>query len=112
MQLELYSRGRFYDPVTHERAPLPGVNGSRCIVIHLPAGTGTCRLKWVNIADGWESVHIAAECRAWRKRTDWIGEFDADGAIANLRDAGLTGDPILAEIGAEGTTDELTAIWR
>lgn len=69
VQLALYSRGHLYDPETGQREPL-GVDQRNALVIHLPAGTGTCSLHWVNIAAGWEAVQHAAWVRSWRSRRD------------------------------------------
>lgn len=70
MQLAVYSRGLRYDHNTATRTPLPGdTSQERAIIIHLPAGTGTCSLHWVDIDAGWYAVNeLAAPVRAWRQR--------------------------------------------
>lgn len=72
MQLALYSRGTRYDFAARERNPLPEVDQDRAIVIHLPAGTGECKLYWIDIAAGWEAVQLAKNVREWRKRRDLL----------------------------------------
>lgn len=68
MQLAVYAHGALYDPSTHERTPLPNVDLERALVIHLPAGSGTCELVEVDIAAGWRAVtELAGRVRAWRK---------------------------------------------
>lgn len=67
MQLAVYANSMRYDPVTHERTPLE-VDRELGLVIHLPAGEGTCKLLWANLKAGWEGVQLAAEVWAWRKR--------------------------------------------
>ncbi|WP_207943344.1 hypothetical protein [Actinomadura sp. KC345] len=94
MQLAVYSRSMFYDPVTHERTPLD-VDQDRAIVIHLPAGQGRCELHWVDIATGWEAVQVANQVWQWRKRK---------GLFAPLTD-------VPAEIAAASTIDDLMAVW-
>lgn len=69
MQLALYAHSEVYDVNTGERTPLD-VDLERAVVIHLPAGTGTCRLVEVDIAAGWEAVQLATQVRAWRARKD------------------------------------------
>lgn len=67
MQLAVYSRCDRYDIATGQRSGL-NVDQTRALVIHLPAGTGTCSLHWVDIEAGWEAVQLATQVRAWRKR--------------------------------------------
>jgi hypothetical protein len=67
MQLAIYSRCKLYDPATgarHEQAE--PVSEDRAIIIELPAGTGTARLWWVDIAAGWQAVQLAARARKWQ----------------------------------------------
>lgn len=78
MQLAVYSRGTpysFRDNARHQRDYQ--VDQDWAIVIHLPAGKGTCELRWVNIGLGWDAVQTAAEVWGWRKYKDWYAEFDA-----------------------------------
>jgi len=66
IQLALYSRGVAYDPATGGRTPLPDVDQDTALVVHLPAGQGTCRILEVNIALGWEAALIAGRVRRYR----------------------------------------------
>lgn len=52
--------------------PMPEVNRERALVIHLPAGTGSCFLHWINIADARHAVKTAIWVRDWRKRKDLL----------------------------------------
>ncbi|MGW8953515.1 hypothetical protein [Streptomyces sp. NPDC055709] len=90
-QLATYSRGKLYDhkhfPVdaddkdaikawkkqkfTAEQAaqaysPLPPVNQEWGIIVHLPAGTGTCTLYWANLEIGWALANLALTIRKAR----------------------------------------------
>jgi hypothetical protein len=65
MQLAVYANSDLYDIVTGHRTPID-IDRSNGIIIHLPAGTGTCQLYWVNIAAGWRAVQLAAQVRDWR----------------------------------------------
>jgi hypothetical protein len=96
MQLAVYSRSQVYDPVTTTRTPL-NVNQERALVIHLPAGTGTCELRWINIAAGWEAVRLAAQVREWRARKDWYRPFVPS---------------VSALISVAASEEELAAIWQ
>jgi predicted RecB family endonuclease len=102
MQLAVYAHAQFYDVATGAREPLPGVNGQRGIVIHLPAGTGTCRLLWVDIAAGWEAVQVATQVREWRARKNLMSELAAVAAPA---------DTVLSAIADADTPEALVAIW-
>ncbi|MEU8133222.1 hypothetical protein [Streptodolium elevatio] len=90
-QLAVYSRGELYDhtyfPVdakdkkalaawkkrqfsAEEAAqaymPLPDVNQEWGIIIHLPSGTGVCKLHWVDLTIGWELAQLALTIRKAR----------------------------------------------
>jgi hypothetical protein len=91
-QLAVYSRGELYDhtrfPVdqsdekafaawkktevsTEEAAaayrPLPPVSRDWGVIIHLPAGEGTCTLYWADLRIGWEAANLASEIRRLRR---------------------------------------------
>jgi hypothetical protein len=108
MQLAVYAHSRFYNMKTGERSPLPGVNGDRGIVIHLPAGTGQCTLHWTNIAAGWEAVQLATKVRDWRARKDLQAPITAATPAA---DVSLGTDPIVAAIENAATPEDLVAVW-
>ena len=83
MQLAVYAHSRLYNLRTGERTPLD-VHQDRAVVIHLPAGTGTCTLHWVDITAGWEAVQHATWVRAWRARRNLIAPTDTPAAVSNL----------------------------
>lgn len=67
MQLSIYSRCKLYDPTTGQRRDqAEPVSQDRAIIIELPAGEGTARLWWVDIASGWQAVQLAARARKWQ----------------------------------------------
>jgi hypothetical protein len=74
MQLAVYANSQRYSPATGERSPLDA-DTERGIIIHLPAGTGTCALYWVDLVQGLVGVKLAAEVRAWRKQKAKLGTF-------------------------------------
>jgi hypothetical protein len=90
-QLAVYSRGKLYDHtkfpvnVDDEKAfkawkkqefsaeqaaaaysPLPPVNQDWGIIVHLPAGTGVCKLYWVDLNIGWALANLALTIRKAR----------------------------------------------
>jgi hypothetical protein len=68
-QLAMYAHGQLYDVDTGQRTPLPAaLNLATGLLIHLPVGSGECRLHALDIAAGWESVLLSKAVREWRKR--------------------------------------------
>lgn len=67
MQLAMYSRGQFYDWRTQQRSPLPEVNQRWGRIIHLPAGSGTCQVHWIDLTVGWQAVQVAKAVRELRR---------------------------------------------
>jgi len=97
MQLGIYSRAVAYNWRTQTREPLPEVNQERGIVAHLPAGSGHCELKWVDIAAGWDAVQLAVQVKAHRARKSWYSPFTM---------------PLADQIAAAATVADLYAIHR
>lgn len=83
-QLACYAHGAVWngDSDTSEAAnayqPLTelGVDQSRGLIIHLPAGTGECTLHWVDLEAGWEIAQLCHTVREWRKVKTTIVPFD------------------------------------
>lgn len=98
MQLAMYARSQAYDVDTGTRTPLD-VDLERAVVIHLPAGSGTCELVEVDIAAGWEGVLLAAQVRAWRARKNLFRPLS--GASASIADL----------IAQATNAEELRALW-
>lgn len=106
-QLALYARSRPYDIATGERQDFHGAEIDRGIVIHLPVGTGTCTLYWVDLAVGWEVVQL---CRRVRERRAFRFRdlFHEVAAIPTVEDP--TDDlPLL--ISAAPTADAVRQLW-
>lgn len=85
VQLAGYSRATPYDYTTGQRGtsnPDRGVDQSFGIVMHIPAGQGTCELIEVNLTAGWEGFALALQVRQWRARRSlsrpYAGENVAD----------------------------------
>lgn len=111
MQLAVYSRSMLYDldgsMVNRETL---GVDQDRAIVIHLPAGTGRCELKWVDIKRGWDAVQVAADVRSWRTVKGLMYPLDP---VAVLREGGFEVEEItIFDQIAEAVSDaDLGAVW-
>ena len=68
MQMALYSRGQWYDPETHERAPM-GVSQDVGLILHVPNGLGVASLHRADLREGWRGVQMARQVRAWRNES-------------------------------------------
>lgn len=115
MQLSVYSRSTPYDPATGKRTPRPyTMDTSRGIIVHLPAGTGTCQLRWVDLDRGWQAVQVAAQVRQWRKVKDWYSPFVPDttfvDAAADFVEEAIN-TAIDMEVDKATTLDELRAVY-
>jgi hypothetical protein len=66
-QMAMYAHGALYEFATGTRHPLTMVDKSIALMIHLPAGTGTCDIYVIDIAAGWEAALLASKVRDWRK---------------------------------------------
>lgn len=108
MQLAMYARSRTYNPTTYERTDLD-VDVYRAIVIHLPAGQGKCFLRWVDIATGWEGVHLAEQVREWRARKNLSETFEYAKATPQLTP---TQTAILALVGNSQDVPTLNGLWH
>lgn len=65
-QIAIYSRGHLYDPEHGRMGDLPnlGVDQNHGMLIHLPAGTGTCDLYLLDLAIGWQLAQTATAVKA------------------------------------------------
>lgn len=68
MQLAIYANGLPYDVATATRGSWGDINKDKAIIIHLPAGTGLCKLVWIDIKEGWKGVQFAMKVREWRDK--------------------------------------------
>ena len=66
MQLAIYANALPYDTDTGHRGSWGGVNKEKAIIIHLPKETGTCKLVFVDIKEGWKGIEYAMKVRKWR----------------------------------------------
>jgi hypothetical protein len=68
VQCGLYANGSLYDPETANRIPLTGVSTDVALLVHLPAGTGTCDLYLLDIRGAMAAAQVAQGIAAWRKK--------------------------------------------
>lgn len=114
MQLGVYAHCLQYDHTTNTRTPLD-VDQDRAIIIHLPAGTGTCELVWVDIKAGWEAVQVAAQVRDWRSRKKLTVSFkDAEPIDSSpaAEHAVKVDEALLNSINTASTPAELSKLWQ
>lgn len=100
IQLAIYAHCKRYDVTTGTRHQLPDVDQEHALVIHLPAGSGTCRLVDVDIAAGWEAVDLARQVKTWRARKGLARDFDT----SNLA--------LVDAIHAAVSVEELERLWE
>ena len=65
-QIAVYSRGHLYDPDKGRVGHLPslGVDQEVGLLIHMPAGTGTCDLYLLDLTVGWGLAQVSVAVRA------------------------------------------------
>jgi hypothetical protein len=66
VQCGLYAHGLHYDPATGERIDFE-VDLEQALLIHLPAGSGTCTLYDLDIRGAMAAAQVANTIRDWRK---------------------------------------------
>lgn len=118
-QLAVYARSRPYDVTTDERLEEHGAELDRGLVIHLPAGTGTCRLYWVDLMAGWEAVKVARDVRKqraipFRHLMTPVEDEAVPVAPATTTQSALEldGVPLADQVRATRTRDEALALWQ
>ena len=82
IQLAIYANGSPYDIDTGRRNSWGDVNKDKAIIIHLPAGTGLCKLVWIDIAEGWKGVQFAMKVRQWRDKKGLATPFQEQETIS------------------------------
>ncbi len=67
IQLALYANaGTLYDPLTKTHTPMPNVDKTTGLILHLPAGEGTCTIYEVDLEAGWKAAQLCADVRRFR----------------------------------------------
>ena len=78
IQLAIYANGLPYDSGTATRGTWGEVNKDKAIIIHLPAGTGTCKLMWIDIKEGFKGLQLAMKARQWRDQKGLSNPFEQE----------------------------------
>jgi hypothetical protein len=92
VQMAMYANAEYiYNWQTQERLPMPDIDKTRGVIIHLPAGQAKCELYEVDLVAGWEAAQMAMEVRAWRKRKDLHIKVHAEEAAATDKVPPTTG---------------------
>lgn len=79
VQMAMYANAEYiYDWRTQEQTPMPDIDKTRGVILHLPAGKGELSLYEVDLVAGWEAAQMAMEVRTWRKRKDLHIKVHAD----------------------------------
>jgi hypothetical protein len=68
VQCGLYANAMAYDLATGTRTPIPGVDLDTALLIHMPAGTGTCTVYELDIRGAMAAAMVANTIREWRKQ--------------------------------------------
>lgn len=72
VQLAIYAHSAIYTPDPVGREVIDGLDQDRALVLHMPAGSGTCTRHWVDVKRGWEGARLAADVRGWRGGTEQL----------------------------------------
>lgn len=68
VQLAAYAHAEaIYDPATDERTPMPDIDRTVGIIVHLPASEGRCELHEVDLVAGHEALERSLWTRQWRR---------------------------------------------
>lgn len=108
-QLAMYARSNLYDVASRERSRHEA-DTQRGIIIHLPAGTGTCTLYWIDLLEGWEVVKVARAVRE-KRSLSFSKLLTGLGAVEPPAPVAPPLDPIAAAIAAAATEDAVRALW-
>ena len=81
VQLAMYANAEYvYDWRNKKQMPMPEIDKTRGVILHLPAGEGRLDLYELDLIAGWEAALMALDVRAWRKRKDLHIKVHAEAA--------------------------------
>jgi len=113
IQLALYANADvMWNGITDQYEPMPQVDKTTAVVMHLPVGKARCDLYEVDIAAGWEAAQMCAQVRQWRARRDLANTWGTTPAPTLSNSQLLHRQRIHNAIRAAGSEDVLTHIWR
>lgn len=70
IQVAVYARGQLYKP-DGTRIPLPPVDLSKGVLIHMPQDNPICELHELDLTEGWLAALVAYDVRRLRKAKHW-----------------------------------------
>jgi hypothetical protein len=71
IQQSIYAHAtHVWDPDLEALVPMPEVDKTRALIVHLPAGEARCEVHVLDIERGFEAARIAVEAHKWRKAKD------------------------------------------
>lgn len=98
-QLACYAHSDLYDVETGDRTPLPSVDRTVGLIIHLPAGEGRCTIYEIDLVAGYRAAVLDNEVRAIRRESKrWITP------LSTTAEAEATTSPTPAELSIAKTT--------
>ena len=106
IQLALYAHASYlWDD--GQWVPMPPVDQSRAVVMHLPTGEARCDLYWVDIAAGWEmATEVCGRVREWRNRKGLFVRMDSEALPSATPVAGEPDTPSSTAAGPSPDADE------
>lgn len=129
IQLALYANAPFmWSAHTDTYVPMPELDRTTALVMHLPAGRGVCTLYDVDITAGWEAAQLCQQVRTWRARRDIATQHkpttpalpldtpaahtapSGSPALTGLRHAAKVGE-LTRHIPTAATVADLEALW-
>ncbi|MGZ0147171.1 hypothetical protein ACXJJ3_08875 [Kribbella sp. WER1] len=113
-QLAVYARSLPYDVETGKRLEPHGAELDRGVIVHLPAGSATCTLYWIDLLVGWDVVTLSRRVREKRALPQRALLSPIGGPNANTTPVPAANEiPTLAEqISSAVTPDDVRALWR
>lgn len=104
IQQALYAHATLmWVPATNTYEPMPVVDKSRALVVHMPVGKATAQLYGINIIEGWRLAQLAMDVRAARsgaKSLAWVFQPDDPATVA------------LHRVSNAASREELAALWE
>jgi hypothetical protein len=104
-QLAVYARSTPYDVEAGKRMEPHGAELDKGLVIHLPAGSATCTLFWVDLLAGWEVVQLCKRVREKRALPSYALFTPLETEVPAAR-------PLADQITSATTPDAVRTLWR
>lgn len=113
VQLALYANATaMWNRARNVYEPMPAVDKTFAIVMHIPAGKAACTLHRVDITAGWEAATLCQQVRLWRARRDLATGYASPipDPLARIERSN-TANALTAAIKAAQTVGDLEALW-